>query len=302
MAAAGVLAALLVGLVIALAGTSGGGGPGRLALSPENRAALHAAAPLWAGLDRLVLGAPLPSPTEQQAAIGQLLSLGLPIFCAGTQKHYLALTFDDGPGPQTLEVMSRLRAAGQRATFFLLGRQLTDFPQLPEVQARSDAIGDHTFSHNDLTRLTPDQVSAELFRTRQLLEQSSGAAVRLFRPPYGARNATTDAAAQQLGLLQVTWNVDTQDAEGATPAEIAQLAEEGMRPGAIILLHDNKPQTLVALPRIFAALRHRGLQSVTIPQLLALNPPPADQVRAGFQGCASAEQTNSQALKPTSAA
>lgn len=299
-AAASVLAALLL-LVYAL-GRGGSGGHPRVQLSDENRAALNGARPLAAGLDRLLLGAPLPSPAEQQAAVGRLMGLGLPVFCAGTQNKYVALTFDDGPGQQTQRVLATLGRYGQRATFFVLGRRLAELPSLPTVEARAGAIGDHTFSHSDLTKLNPEQVTAELGNTRQVLERAVGSPVTLFRPPYGARSPVVDATAQRLGLLQVIWNVDTQDAEGATANQIVRLAQEGIRPGAVILLHENRPQTLLALPRILRTLRKRGFRSVTVPELLALNPPSDDQVHAGFKGCVDAERGSSRALTPTGAA
>jgi peptidoglycan/xylan/chitin deacetylase (PgdA/CDA1 family) len=301
-AAAGAMAVALLLLVHALAG--GGRAPRshQLRVSDENRAAIDAARPLADGLDRLLLGAPLPSSAEQQAAIGRLMSLALPMFCAGTQHKYVALTFDDGPGAQTERVLGLLAHYDQRATFFLLGRQLVEQPDLPAVEARAAAIGDHTISHFDLTKLSPQQVESELGATRQLLERAAGAPVRLFRPPYGAHNPVVDATAQRLGLLQVIWNVDTQDAEGATAAQIVQRAREGMRPGAIILLHENRLATLAALPRILRSLRKGGYRSVTVPELFALNPPSDEQVRAGFKGCVDAERTGSRALRPTGAA
>src|SRR6266516_1306325 len=137
-------------------------------------------------------------------------------------------------------------------------------------------------------------------QSRQLLERATGTPITLFRPPYGARNAAVDAEARRLGLLQVTWNVDTQDSEGASAAGIQQLAAEGIRPGAIILMHENKPETLAALPRILRTLQRRGYRSVTIPELLALNPPSDQQVRAGFQGCVDAEHP-SKAFSPPGA-
>jgi peptidoglycan/xylan/chitin deacetylase (PgdA/CDA1 family) len=296
-AALGLLVVVLL-VVLAMIALGGSGGDGKLQLSAENRAALRNAQPLAQGLDRLLLGAPLPSAAEQQAAVNRLIQLGLPVFCAGTQQKYVALTFDDGPGPQTERVMRLLARSGQRATFFIVGRQLAEYPLLPAVEARAGAIGDHTFNHLDVTRLNPRDRTFELAQTRQLLERASGSPVTLFRPPYGARNAAVDAAARQLGLLQVTWNVDTQDSEGMSAAGIRQLAGEGIRPGAIILMHENKSQTLVALPPILRMLKRRGYRSVTIPELLALNPPSDQQAQAGFQGCVDAEHP-SKAFSPT---
>ncbi len=299
MAAGGVLVffgILVLMLVVALGG--GGGGDGKVHLSAENRAALKNVDPVRQGLDRLLLNAPLPSTAEQQAAVTRLLQLGLPVFCAGTQNKYVALTFDDGPGPQTERVLRLLTRHGQRATFFVVGRQLSEYPQLPAVEARAGTVGDHTFNHVDVSRATPAQRSFEMAQTRQLLEAATGAPITLFRPPYGAHDANVDAQSVRLGLLQTTWNVDTQDSEGASAAAIEQLATEGIRPGAIILMHENKSETLVALPRILRTLQRKGYRSVTIPELLALNPPSDQQVQAGFQGCVDAEHP-SKAFTPT---
>ena len=290
------LVLLVVLLFVVLVG--GGGGDGKVRLSAENRAALRNVDPVRQGLDRLLLNAPLPSTAEQQAAVNRLTQLGLPVFCAGTQNKYVALTFDDGPGPQTEQVLRLLARHSQRATFFVVGRQLGDYPQLPAVEARAGTVGDHTFNHIDVSRATPAARNFEMAQTRELLEVATGSPVTLFRPPYGARDSNVDAQARQLGLLQTTWNVDTQDSEGASAAAIHQLATEGMRPGAIILMHENKSETLVALPRILRTLERKGYRSVTIPELLALNPPSDQQVQAGFQGCVDAEHP-SKAFTPT---
>src|SRR5205085_3278359 len=138
------------------------------------------------------------------------------------------------------------------------------------VEARAGAVGDHTFNHASLTRLNPQERAFEIGQMRQVLEVATGTPVRLFRPPYGMRDSNVDAAVQQFGMLQTTWNVDTQDSEGASAAAIQQRAAEGIRPGAIVLMHENKPETLVALPRILRTLQRRGYRSVTVPELLAL--------------------------------
>jgi peptidoglycan-N-acetylglucosamine deacetylase len=300
VAAAGVLAFFGVLVFMLVTVLTGGGGDGKLHLSAENRAALNNVEPVREGLDRLLLNAPLPSTAEQAAAVNRLTALGLPVFCAGTQNKYVALTFDDGPGPQTEQVLRLLARHGQRATFFVVGRQLGDYPQLPAVEARAGVVGDHTFNHVDVSRVTQPQRSFEMGQSRQLLERATGVPITLFRPPYGARDSNVDAEARALGLLQVTWNVDTQDSEGASAAAIEQLAGEGLRPGAIILLHENKPETMVALPRILRMIERRGYRSVTVPELLALNPPPDQQLQAGFQGCVDAEHP-SKAFTPTGA-
>jgi peptidoglycan/xylan/chitin deacetylase (PgdA/CDA1 family) len=109
--------------------------------------------------------------------------------------------------------------------------------------------------------------------------------VQLFRPPYGAHNATVDAIARRLGLLEILWNVDSADSLGANYAGIIRNVEAGMRPGAIILMHENRGQTIRALTTILPELRRRGLRSVSLPELLASDPPSRAQLKAGTGGC-----------------
>jgi peptidoglycan/xylan/chitin deacetylase (PgdA/CDA1 family) len=96
----------------------------------------------------------------------------------------------------------------------------------------------------------------------------------LVRPPYGVGTPAEAAAARALGLVDVRWSVDSLDARpGATAASVARTVSAGLRPGAIVLLHDIHPWTVTALPRILRAVRRRGLTPVAIPELVALDPP-----------------------------
>jgi peptidoglycan/xylan/chitin deacetylase (PgdA/CDA1 family) len=261
------------------------------------------AQPIAPGFGPLLLAGQLPSGTKQQAALDRYKALGLPIFCGGTQHKYLALTFDDGPGPQSEQVMNMLAEAGQRATFFVVGREIPKQPDVPRREAETGAVGNHTFNHADLTRLDSIVMPSELQQGKDALETASGTQVQLFRPPYGAHNQAVDQQIAQQGMLDVVWDVDTQDAEGATAAQIIDSAREGMKRGAIILMHENRPQTLAALPTILKMLRTKGIRSVTIPELLTLNPPPDDLVRGGFIACFKAEKrTDTQVFSPTGAA
>ena len=107
----------------------------------------------------------------------------------------------------------------------------------------------------------------------------------LFRPPYGGRNAQIDAIAHAHGLLEILWTVDSADSLGANYAGIERNVIAGMRPGAIILMHENHGQTVRALLTIFAALQRKHLRAVSVPQLLTDDPPSAPQLRAGGAGC-----------------
>jgi peptidoglycan/xylan/chitin deacetylase (PgdA/CDA1 family) len=110
------------------------------------------------------------------------------------------------------------------------------------------------------------------------------------RPPYGARDARTDRATRRLGQIPILWDLDTRDSAGAGTAEIAANADQGMRPGSIILIHDIHDRSVAAVPQILASAQRKGLRLVTVSQLLALDPPTVSQVRAGADGCSERER------------
>jgi peptidoglycan/xylan/chitin deacetylase (PgdA/CDA1 family) len=286
---------LLVVLLFAVLGGGGGVGDGKLHLSAESRAALKNVEPVRQGLDRLLLGAPLPSTAEQQAAVGRLTQLGLPVFCAGTQNKYVALTFDDGPGPYTRQLLDLLGRNNARATFFLLGVYVARRPWLARRELRYGTAGTHSWDHPKLTELSPDQLQFQLREPKMVLQRVLRREVRLFRPPFGAHNEAIDAGVQALNMLQVLWNVDSGDAsEASTPSAdvIAQQLKDRIRPGAIVLMHENimGAPSITALETVLPALRARGLIPVTVPELLVLDPPTDEQVSKGSGGCHSAWQ------------
>lgn len=208
-----------------------------------------------------------------------------PVYCAGADKPYVALTFDDGPGPLTQRTIDELRAAGQRATFFLIGRNTPPQQQVVKNELTVAAVEDHSWNHPFLARIPPSRLPEELGRTQTFLQQVTDQPVNLIRPPYGSYNQTVIQQAQSLGMQLVLWNVDSRDSEGARADQIAKNAIGGLRPGSIILLHENRPQTQMALPRVLQALKQRGLTSVSIPELLRLDPPSNAQLARGPGSC-----------------
>jgi peptidoglycan/xylan/chitin deacetylase (PgdA/CDA1 family) len=209
----------------------------------------------------------------------------VPVYCGGTGKPMIALTFDDGPGRYTARVVRRLAAHRARATFFVLGTQLVDYSGDLRREARVGAIGDHTVTHPLLPPLESREIALEVSGGQMLAAHDAGAPVTVFRPPYGASNAAIDAEAASLGMAVVMWSVDSRDSEGAGAAQIARNVAAGLTPGAIVLLHDRRAQTARALTTILASIRRRNLKTVTVPQLLAADPPSAAQLRAGLRGC-----------------
>ncbi len=193
----------------------------------------------------------------------------------------IALTFDDGPGPYTPQVLSVLEHYHVRATFFVIGKMLQYFSAstVREIQD-GDVIGDHTETHPMMADLSAHDQYEELFEQIARIELLGGPRPTLFRPPYGSFNATTFRELKRLHLLMVLWSVDTDDYQQPGVQAIVQSAMEGAHPGAIILMHDAggpRQETIEALPLIIKGLRARGYKLVTIPGLLAADPPPHGQ-------------------------
>jgi peptidoglycan/xylan/chitin deacetylase (PgdA/CDA1 family) len=217
--------------------------------------------------------------------VRQLAALGKPIYCAGSRGNEVALTFDDGPGPYTRLVLAKLRKHGVHATFFVVGRNIALDASATRQERALGAVGDHTYTHPLLTAMPAGEAEAEIVRAQRALARSSGGRVFLFRPPYGGRNASIDAIARAHGLLQIIWTVDSADSLGANYAQIERNVIGGLRPGAIVLMHENHGQTVRALLGIFAALQRTHLRAVSVPQLLTDDPPSLSRVRAGGAGC-----------------
>jgi peptidoglycan/xylan/chitin deacetylase (PgdA/CDA1 family) len=223
--------------------------------------------------------------TQQARAITRLQGLGVPVFCGASHGDEIALTFDDGPGPYTGRILGVLRRYHAAATFFVVGNRMRYWPKLPAWEAAIGAVGDHTWSHADLRRLSGSAARAEIDRARQAIEATTDTNVRLFRTPYGDDPAWLSRALAARALLEIRWSVDPSDyLPGTTAAKLVQRVEEGLRPGAIVLLHDLKPVTLHALPRLLQAIRARHLRAVTVPELLRSDPPSYRQLEADARG------------------
>jgi peptidoglycan-N-acetylglucosamine deacetylase len=217
----------------------------------------------------------------QNAAINRVLAYTPYVRVAGRQHRELALTFDDGPGPYTPEIVAILRQEDAPATFFEVGLEERYFhDSTTQIAALGYTIGDHTFSHAPMSLLSPADQRSQLLTDASALTRYGASFPRLFRPPYGMWNQKTLVLLHRYRMLMVLWTVDTSDYRHPGAKVIYDSALAGVRPGAIILLHDaggNRSQTVAALPRIIHALRARGYRFVTVPQLLLDNPPPAEQ-------------------------
>ena len=272
----GLLAALAVGVGLVVAATA------VLASSPPPQTRVRATSSGGKGQRLVRLGSQRGA---QLAAVKRLAVYGLPLFCGGRSRRMVALTFDDGPGPYTKLAVRKLRQVHVQATFFLVGKQILVHPGLAQLERLVAAAGDHTMTHPFLPGLSHAAMVQEIVGARRLIERTTGRPVVLFRPPYEAMSPAIDHEVRSLGMVEVLWNVDSADSLGANYAGIEHNVLAGLHPGSIILMHENHGQTIRALPTIFAALKHDRLRAVTVPQLIAQDPPSPAQLRAGEAGC-----------------
>jgi peptidoglycan/xylan/chitin deacetylase (PgdA/CDA1 family) len=215
---------------------------------------------------------------EQHRALAAALRRGEPVYCGGGRAPVVALTFDDGPGPYTNRILAELRDAGAHATFFLVGNRIEYWPEAPRDETRLGAVGNHTWSHAALTERRTWLVWLELMRTQYAIDAVVGWKPKLFRVPYALHSPKVDEIVHRLGLVEVFWDVDARDdVPNARVADVVRNVERGLRPGAIVILHDIHPWTAAALPQILDAIEKRGLHAVSVPELLALDPPAPHQ-------------------------
>jgi len=219
------------------------------------------------------------------AEIRRLAGFDLPLYCGGHRGNEVAFTFDDGPGVYTNLALKKLGQAHERATFFVVGKSMNAFPGFLPRELALGTIGDHTYTHPDLVALSPAEVDFQLARTAQMIRAQTGQEVDLWRPPYEADDAAVRQVAHRLGLLEILWSIDSRDSLGADWAQIISTVEAGLRPGTIVLFHENHGQTIRALTTLLPYLHSHRLRSVSLPELLASDPPSIAQLRAGATGC-----------------
>ena len=191
----------------------------------------------------------------------------------------IALTFDDGPYPIfTPLLLDELRAMNVPATFFLIGRDAEQWPEITRwIEADGNEIADHTYSHPNLDLETPAQVRDEVLRGRDVLwSLAHDPSVRvLMRPPHGRYTMSTLRTVQELGYHVVLWTDDSGDWRTLTPQHIeTDMIRHASAPD-IVLLHSGKLATIQALPEVIARFRRAGYRFVTIGELLHAATPQA---------------------------
>jgi peptidoglycan/xylan/chitin deacetylase (PgdA/CDA1 family) len=200
------------------------------------------------------------------------------VFAHGPKtKRAVALTFDDGPGPQTQALLDTLDNYHVKATFFMIGENVDRYADIArEIARRGHEIGNHTYSHPLYNAIeTPQQISSEVTKGALSIERAIGRRPNLFRPPCGWRSPWMMKTVHQLGYSVVTWSVDPNDWKHPPAAIIEKNVVKSVRPGSIVLLHDglrttDKPDisaTVSAVAVIIRELKAKGFEFTTVSAL-----------------------------------
>jgi peptidoglycan-N-acetylglucosamine deacetylase len=178
----------------------------------------------------------------------------------------LALTFDDGPGPDTPLLLDLLAKHQVIATFFLIGEQVAQYPEMVKrIYDAGHKIGNHTWTHPNLMLRSKGSTQSEFLKTQNAIEQLTGERPQIFRPPYGFRAPWTHRAAKSLELRQVLWSLNPRDFQNPGTDLIVERVKSAISSGTILLLHDGRgrcPQTLAAVDILLPWLKEQGYQFV----------------------------------------
>lgn len=220
----------------------------------------------------LLLGIAGGIPTElPQGERAEAVSVGNAAEQEGSaeEKPKIALTFDDGPNAQwTPVLLDGLRQRNVRATFFLIGENIEKGENreiVKRLQREGHLIGNHTYHHVEITKVSDETAAEELRRTNGIIEAITGERVEYMRPPFGAWQKKLEAEVQ---ILPVLWTVDPLDWTTENVDEIVNKVVTEAKENDIILLHDCYKSSVRAAIRIVDLLQAKGFAFVTVDELL----------------------------------
>ncbi|MEU0384617.1 polysaccharide deacetylase family protein [Streptomyces chartreusis] len=242
-------------------GTGGGPAESVPAAGPQTRRPPHSSA------YRLQ---PLTGYGPPQAAPRRPLVRREPLLRLSGRGRTMVLTFDDGPDPRyTPAILDTLAEYDVRAMFFVCGEMVADNKVLLARMAdEGHVVGNHTWSHPLLTRLTRRQIRSQMERTCDVIEEAYGERPEWFRAPYGAWNRAAFQLGAELGMEPLAWTVDTLDWTTPGTRSIVDRVENGAAPGVVVLSHDaggDRSQSVRALRRYLPELLDSGYH-VTVPR------------------------------------
>lgn len=179
----------------------------------------------------------------------------------------VALTFDDGPNPYYTEpLLEGLKERGVKATFFLLGKEVEKHPEIvEEIFRQGHVIGNHSYQHEQLSKLSDDAACAQVERTNGLIYEITGEYPLYLRPPYGDWKDGLDC---ETTMIEVLWDVDPRDWATGSAGTVVERIMKKVEEGDIILMHDASDSSVKAALMVVDRLREEGYEFVTVEELL----------------------------------
>ncbi len=185
----------------------------------------------------------------------------------------VALTFDDGPHPRyTPQILEILDEYGIKATFFVIGQNIDNYPEAFEAILNSGCeIGNHTYSHKNMAKMSEEEIARELGRTEESVARFTDRKLEILRPPQGSIGVPLEKVSKSMGYDVILWSVDTLDWANTPSDTIVTNVMKNLCGGDIILMHDytsNGGITCSALRRLIPAMLAKGYEFVTVSELL----------------------------------
>lgn len=218
-----------------------------------------------------------PVISANRRAMARMSTKRLRITNGRGREKLVALTFDDGPGPLTKQFLSTLNRLGVKATFYVQGGLVAQYPkEMKAMVAHGHEVGIHTWNHPPLTTLYGDALTSQVYDTRDVIREYAGVDPGTMRPPYGDINDRVMRELAPARLVQVLWDVDTNDWRGHSSSTIVDHVLANATAGSIVLMHDGgttRQATLASIEPIVNGLRAKGVEFVTVEELLVRDPP-----------------------------
>ena len=224
---------------------------------------------VWLALAALVLAACISVGLLGDRETAVAADNGAALADTENEIKYVALTFDDGPSPRcTPQLLDGLKERGVPATFFVVGCQVVKDPDIViRMAAEGHQVGNHSYDHKELDKLSCGEAAEDMQRNNDLLCQLLGEGDYWVRPPYGLLSQEETAA---LTVPVINWSVDTEDWKSKDAEKILDIIYRDTGDGDIILLHDRYLNSVDAALRAVDHLQQQGYRFVTVAELLAL--------------------------------
>ena len=180
-------------------------------------------------------------------------------------KKFIALTFDDGPSIYTKKIIDILKKNNCNATFFVLGNKVEIYQDILRKSLKNgNEIGNHSYSHKWLIKLNEEQLKEQIYKTQDIIKETTGYTPTLLRPTYGSVNNNIKSLTD---FKLVLWNVDTLDWKYKSVDRIINRAVKNAKDGNVILMHDIHLRTVKAVEKIIPILKEQGFELVTISEM-----------------------------------